>query len=80
MNITHQQMKDILAEYETRDTEEYDDEMLALMDRVDNLPTPDKLMLFLYAELASERKLADALGLSRGTIRKALKKIKEALK
>lgn len=55
------------------------DEFAELMDSVNNLTEPDKIILFLYAETQSYRKLAKLLDVSFATAYKSIKKIREKI-
>lgn len=54
-----------------------DDEMHALWHVVAHLPTPDRNLLILYAELGSFRKVAQRFGVTHPTISKKLHRIQE---
>lgn len=69
-NIMEQFKPDILTDSE---------EMYMLKQSMQKLQKSDQIIFALYAELESERKVADLLGVSRSPIHKALTKIKEEI-
>lgn len=69
-NIMEQFKPDILTDSE---------EMYMLKESMQKLQKSDQIIFALYAELESERKVADLLGVSRSPIHKALTKIKEEI-
>lgn len=69
-NIMEQFKPDILTDSE---------EMYILKESMQKLQKSDQIIFALYAELESERKVADLLGVSRSPIHKALTKIKEEI-
>lgn len=58
---------------------ELDDRLLAIQDKWEHLKETDKIILYLYAEYGSLRKVASLLGFSHSTIAKYLKEIREKL-
>lgn len=52
------------------------DRLLDIGDKYLNLSTPDKIILILYAELGSFRKVASVLGFSHSTIRNKITEIR----
>lgn len=56
-----------------------EDEYLLLLDNVNNLSEPDKIILFLYAETKSYRKLAKLLKVSFSTAYKEINRIRSLI-
>ena len=56
-----------------------DDRLLEIADKWENLTHPEKLLLILYAEFGSLRKVASLFGTSHSTIDKYLKEIRSKL-
>lgn len=79
MELTKETLKDIMQEYEL-DENTMDDEQLALYQKIKALDLPDRIILFTYAQCASERQLAEYLKTSRTTVRHCLAQIREKLK
>lgn len=71
-------IRQILDEY-TPDPTDIDDEKLEMYQRIDDLDQAEKIILLLYSEMASERKLADALKTSRTTVRRILDEIRRKI-
>lgn len=80
--LTQKDVKPIIAEYRITDDDylNLDDEQLKLKETINSLPDSDFIMWCLYCELASERKLAAMLGISRSPISKELRRIRETIK
>lgn len=78
MEINKEELKNIMEDF-TFDTAstEYDDEFVEVINTLNSLQKGDRIILSLYAELQSERKTAETLGVSRTAIRKYIKKIKQ---
>ena len=57
-----------------------EDSGITFRNNFNSLPEPERIILMIYADVASERETAKLLGVSRTTIRKLLKKIKEEMK
>lgn len=76
--ISKEYINSLLEEY-TPNPEELDDETLELYERINNLDVPDRLILYLYSDMKSERDLATALGTSRTTVRRILSQIREKI-
>lgn len=53
-----------------------DDRLLDIEEEFQNLSTPDKIVLLLYAEFGSFRKVANILGVSHSTIRNKILEIR----
>lgn len=85
MNMQHQKknqisLKKLMNDYKIEvDDFNYDDEQQKLFDAVQKLPDPDKIILYLYAELQSYRKLAVELDVSFTTAYKAVKQIRKKI-
>lgn len=81
VKISSKDLKKIVSEYQfDKESIEYDDKQLALFDALDCLSDGDRIILYLYAHFQSERKLAELLNVSRTSIRKCIKKIREQIK
>lgn len=80
-DITPTELRAIIRDYLTAgtDTFQYDDEEQALFSNVHRLGEAERIILFLYAELASERELAKVLKTSRTTVRKILRNIRSKI-
>lgn len=65
-------------DFNTANTE-YDDEMVELINKTNSLSTPDKIILLMYAELQSFRKLAEVLNVSFTTAYKSILEIRKKL-
>lgn len=80
--LPKEQIREIYKEYAFDDVDElmeYDDLTLDYINAFKKLEIPERAILSLYAELKSQRKTADLLGVSRTTVIKELNKIKEKL-
>ena len=78
-----QQLKNLMNEYNEsllENKETIDDEQLKLHLAVQQLSDPDKIILYLYAELQSYRKLAKVLNVSFTTAYKSLIQIRNKIK
>ena len=75
--IKPDELKRIVDEF-TFDTgsTEYDDDFVQVINTLNELQKGDRIILSLYAELQSERKTAEILGVSRAAVRKFIKYIK----
>ena len=79
MNVSKTELQNIMDEYKL-DKSKYDDEELEFFSKLDTrLETPEKIILYLYSELASERLLAEKLSTSRTTVRRVLQTIRKKL-
>lgn len=58
---------------------ELDDRLLGIEDKLTALKAPERIILILYAELKSYRKVGKILGFSHSTVMKHIKEIKEKL-
>lgn len=76
--LTTKDVKAICSEYRLKDEDKFNltDEEYSLREALNELDTADYIMFCLYIELASERKLANYLKMSRTPISKELKRIK----
>ena len=80
MNLTPQTLKLLMNEYNlSANTLTDDDEYIILLSNIDKLPAPDKIILYLYAELQSFRKLAKVLGVSFTSAYKVIHQIREKI-
>lgn len=75
--INRDYVKGLLKDYAP--PEDIDDEQLEMYDRIARLEAPDRIILYMYAELGSQQKLADALKVSITTIRKTIKNIRDKI-
>lgn len=73
-------LKSLMIDYtfNTANTE-YDDSMVNIINKLDTLSQPDKIILLMYAELQSFRKLADVLNVSFTTAYKSILQIRKKL-
>lgn len=78
IELTQKDVKTICQDYRITESDymELDDEQLKLKEAINSLPASDYVMFCLYTELASERKLAKMLGLSRTPISRELRRIR----
>lgn len=58
---------------------ELDDRLLEIEDKLTALKAPERIILILYAELKSYRKVGKVLGFSHSTVMKHIKEIREKL-
>ena len=80
--ISPAELREIYKDYEfdTSDVLTYDDETKSIIDRFNNnLTTPEKIIMKLYAEFHSARKVAQLLNVSNTTIGKELTKIRNKI-
>ena len=56
-----------------------DDRLLGIEDKLTALKAPERIILILYAELKSYRKVGKVLGFSHSTVMKHIKEIREKL-
>lgn len=80
-NIPPQEIRNIYKEYEEREIDmmEDTDELVNLYESISKLSPPDKIILYLYAELGSLRAVGRTLGVSYTTARKAVLEVKEKI-
>ena len=71
--------KTINADYQRGDLISDDDETKAVKDIVSGLPPADRVIFLLYAEYRSYRKLGAMFGLSYGTVRKEVLRIRKEI-
>lgn len=80
MKLTPTNLKSLMNEYTLSGNPLTDeDEYLLLLDNVNNLSEPDKIILFLYAETKSYRKLAKLLKVSFSTAYKEINRIRSLI-
>lgn len=81
MNLKKQKnLKNLMNEYDIEyNTLDYSDEEIKLLQAVQKLSDPDKIILYLYAELQSYRKLAKELNVSFTTAYKSLIQIRNKI-
>lgn len=80
--ISPKELRDIDKDYQfdTSDILTYDDETKNILDKFNNnLTTPEKIIMKLYAEFHSARKVAQLLNVSNTTIGKELTKIRNKI-
>ena len=80
--ISPAELREIYQDYEfdTEDILNYDDETKSILDKFNNnLTTPEKIIMKLYAEFHSARKVAQLLNVSNTTIGKCLKSIRSKI-
>lgn len=73
------EFKRMRAEYLSRDEKGDDDELMLMKKIVRSLPVSETVIILLYAEHRSYRKLGAMLGISYGTVRKAVLKIRKKI-
>lgn len=80
--IPSSEVKKICKEYRLSndDMMNLTDEDVALKEALNRLSPSDYVLFCLYSELASERKLASMLGISRSPISKEIKRIRNLIK
>lgn len=84
-NLNQNQMKinleELLKDYELDFGmfTDLDDRLLEIEDKYSALKAPEKIILILYAELKSYRKIAKILGFSHSTVMKHIKEIRNKL-
>lgn len=81
-NISKSELKSIYQDYSfnTEDVLNYDDETKDILDKFKfNLTAPEQIILELYAEFHSQRKVAQLLNVSRTSIVKELNKIRKKI-
>lgn len=80
-NQTKINLEELLEDYELDFGmfTELDDRLLAIQDSYLALNVPERIVLILYAELKSYRKVAKTLGFSHSTVMKHIKDIREKL-
>ena len=76
-----EELRRLLREYSDKEEDimEDDDETLQVFDAVNKIPEPDRIILYLYAELGSLRAVGRTLGVSYSTARKAVQEIKNKI-
>lgn len=81
IKITPQELRRIMDDFtfDTEDTLNYTDEEIALFEKLNKLSEGDRIILFLYAEYQSLRKVASILGVSYSTTRQQINAIKKQL-
>lgn len=82
ITIPKEEIRSIHKEYDFSNTDkllEYDDEMKYIIEKFEQLDPADKIIMELYAELKSQRKVGNILGVSRTTIIKCLNKIRNQI-
>lgn len=73
-------LMNLMNEYKFElDNLNYDDDFLQIVNSVNNLSDPDKIILYLYSELKSYRKLAKKLNVSFTTAYKAVHQIRNKI-
>lgn len=79
--ITPQELRRIVEDFtfDENDTLNYTDEQLEIFSKYNGLEQSDRIILALYAEYQSLRKVAKILGVSRTTITKQIKMIKNQI-
>ena len=79
MQLTQKNLKSLIESYKNLDLSDLDDLQLNTLNKVNQLSDPDKIILYLYSELQSFRKLAKALNVSFTTAYKSIKQIRKKL-
>lgn len=81
-NISKSELKKVHKEYDFSEVDKYmdfDDVTLKYVNAFEQLEVADKIILELYAEFQSQRKVAELLKVSRTTVRKELDKIRNKI-
>lgn len=81
IELSQDEVKAICREYRITDDDylKLNDEQLTLKEAINSLSPSDYIIFCLYCELASERRLAKVLGLSRTPISRCLKDIRSKI-
>ena len=80
MELTQQNLKSLMNEYNIpNDMFNDTDEFQLLIKKINKLPIPDRIILYLYAETKSYRKLAKILNVSFATAYKSINKIRKQI-
>lgn len=82
LNISKSELKAIFKEYDFTETDgymEYDDETLRYINAFKKLDDADKIIMALYSEYQSQRKVANLLNVSRTTVIKTLNNIRQKI-
>lgn len=81
IKYTPEQLNEIFKTYENRDANmmEDTDELVNLYESISKLSPPDKIILYLYAELGSLRAVGRTLGVSYTTARKCVLGIRDEI-
>lgn len=79
--LNQSEISELLKDYELDFSlfTDIDDRLLAIEDKWESLELPYKILLILYAEYGSLRKVASLLGFSHTTIAKEINKLREKL-
>lgn len=79
--LSKNNLQRMMSEYDidTSNNDDLDDDTLNIINNVSNLPDPDKIILYLYAELQSYRKLAKILNVSFTTAYKSILNIRKKI-
>lgn len=78
IDITKQELKNIMEQFEPNVLMD-DDEFYKYKEAMRSLQKSDQIIIALYAELQSERKVAELLGVSRSPIHKLLSNIRQQI-
>ncbi len=78
IDITKQELKNIMEQFEPNVLMD-DDEFYEYKEAMSHLDKSDQIIFALYAELQSERKVAELLGVSRSPIHKIITKIRQQI-
>lgn len=80
INISPEEIKGIFKDYSFEiENMDYDDKMVSIINAFNTLSDADKIILSLYAEFSSQRKVAKLLNVSRTSIVKCLTRIREQI-
>ena len=78
--LSKNNLQRMMSEYDIdTSNDDLDDDTLNIINNVSNLPDPDKIILYLYAELQSYRKLAKILNVSFTTAYKSILNIRKKI-
>lgn len=78
IDVSPQEIRNILEQFKP-DMLRDDDEYFKYKEAMEHLDKSDKIIFSLYAELQSERKVAELLGVSRSPIHKIITKIRKEI-
>lgn len=78
IDISKNELKNIMDQFKP-DIVRDDDEFFKYKNAMEKLDKSDQIIFCLYAELQSERKVAELLGVSRSPIHKILTKIRQQI-
>lgn len=78
IRITKKELKNIFEQFQPDEMRD-DDDFFNYKKALESLPKSDQIIFTLYAELQSERKVAELLGVSRSPIHKLITNIRKKI-